>query len=127
MSPRVPSETGSSSTVAGAGAGGAGGSGGAAGATVGSTMAAAAAAPAAGPATTGGSSSTPSSVDSYSATELKTGRPAEAASARVAGSAATIDTRLSWVRASRDSSRKLIRDVATREPYGRTTASRAAW
>ena len=72
------------------------------------------------------SSSRPASDASYSATEAKTGSPADAASARVAGSPDTIDSRLSWVSASRDSSRKLIRDVATREPYGRTTASRAA-
>ena len=39
-------------------------------------------------------------------------------------SLATIDSRLSWVSASRARSRKLIRDVATREPYGRTTATR---
>ena len=62
------------------------------------------------------SSATPTSDDSYSATELKTGNPAEAASARVAESPDTIDRRFSWVRASRDSRRKLIRDVATREP-----------
>ena len=68
----------------------------------------------------------PPSPTSYSATDAKTGSPADAASARVAGSPATIDSRLSWVSASRASSRKLIRDVATREPYGRTTAIRAA-
>ena len=62
---------------------------------------------------------------SYSATDAKTGRPAEAASARVAGSADTIDSRLSCSIASRDSSRKLMRDVATREPCGRTTARRS--
>ena len=32
--------------------------------------------------------------------------------------------RFSWVIASRASSRKLIRDVATREPYGSTIATR---
>ena len=36
----------------------------------------------------------------------------------------TIASRLSWASASRDSSRKLIREVATREPYGSTTATR---
>ena len=46
----------------------------------------------------------------------KTGSPAEAARARVAGSPETIESRFSWVSASRDRSRKLIRDVATREP-----------
>ena len=64
------------------------------------------------------------SDDSYSATVAKTGSPAEAASARVAASPAMIDRRFSWVIASRASSRKLMRDVATREPYGRTTATR---
>ncbi len=72
------------------------------------------------------SSSSPATEASYSATELKTGSPAEAASARVAGSPDTIDSRFSWVSASRDRSRKLIRDVATREPYGSTTARRDA-
>ena len=65
-----------------------------------------------------------SSDASYSATEANTGNPADAASARVAASAATIESRFSWVSASRDSSRKLMRDVATREPYGSTTATR---
>ena len=74
----------------------------------------------------GSSSSAPAVADSYSATEAKTASPAEAARARVAGSPVTIDSRLSWVSASRDRSRKLIRDVATREPYGSTTAIRAA-
>ncbi len=56
------------------------------------------------------------SDDSYSATVAKTGSPAEAASARVAASPAMIDSRFSWVMASRARSRKLMRDVATREP-----------
>ena len=67
----------------------------------------------------GSSSSAPAVADSYSATDAKTASPAEAARARVAGSPVTIDSRLSWVSASRDRSRKLIRDVATREPYGK--------
>ena len=70
--------------------------------------------------------SAPSSDDSYSATVEKTGNPADAASARVAGSAATTERILPFVIASRASSRKLIRDVATREPYGNTTATRVA-
>ena len=71
---------------------------------------------AAGGASLASSSSSPATEASYSATELKTGSPAEAASARVAGSPDTIDSRFSWVSASRDRRRKLIRDVATREP-----------
>jgi len=69
------------------------------------------------------SSSKPATDDSYSETEAKTGNPADAASARVAGSPDTIESRFSCSRASRVSNRKLIREVATREPYGRTTAS----
>ena len=42
------------------------------------------------------------------------------------GPPATIDSRFSLLSASRDRSRKLIRDVATREPYGRTRATRRA-
>ena len=61
---------------------------------------------------------------SYSWTVAKTGRPADAARARVAESPAMTDRRFSWVSASRARSRKLIRDVATREPYGSTTATR---
>ena len=65
-----------------------------------------------------------SSESSYSPTELKTGSPAEAARARVAASLAMIERRFSWVSASRASNRKLIRDVATRDPCGSTTAAR---
>jgi len=61
---------------------------------------------------------------SNSATDAKTASPADAASARVAGSAAMIDSRFSWPRASRESNRKLIREVATRDPKGST---RATW
>ena len=72
-----------------------------------------------------GGASRPSTNElSYSATLAKTGSPAEAASARVAESPATTASCFSLIRASRDSSRKLIRDVATREPYGRTSATR---
>ena len=67
----------------------------------------------------------PSSSDpSYSATLANTGSPADAASARVAPSGATIERRFSWISASRARSRKLIRDVATFEPYGRTSTTR---
>src|SRR3954447_10385804 len=62
---------------------------------------------------------------SYSATDAKTGSPADDASARVAGSADTIDSCFSCSVASRDRKRELIREVATREPYGRTTARRS--
>ena len=55
-------------------------------------------------------------ADSHSATLEKTGRPAEAARARVAGSVATIDSRRLLTIASRDRRRKFIRDVAIREP-----------
>ena len=90
----------------------------------------AASAAAASPAPSGGGAALPSSAPpvprdaSYSPTEANTGRPADAASARAAASLATIERRFSWVRASRASSRKLIREVATREPCGRTTATR---
>ena len=57
-------------------------------------------------------------VASNSATEAYTGRPADAAIARAAGSAATIDRTRFRSRPSRASSRKLIRDVASREPPG---------
>ena len=67
----------------------------------------------------------PASDASYSATDANAGNPADVASARVAESADTIESRLSCSVASRDKSRKLIRDVATRDPYGRTTASRS--
>ncbi|HEX5015455.1 MAG TPA: hypothetical protein VFV72_15015 [Candidatus Limnocylindrales bacterium] len=60
---------------------------------------------------------------SYSATDENTGRPADAARARVAGSDATIDRRRLLTTASRESSRKFIREVAIREPYGMTSAT----
>ena len=61
------------------------------------------------------------------ATEAKTGRPADAASARAAGVGGD-DRRAAGCRssASRASSRKLIREVASREPGGRTSATRVA-
>ena len=49
----------------------------------------------------------------YSLTVAKT-RPCRCGEARVAGSPAMIDSRFSWVIASRASSRKLIRDVDAR-------------
>ena len=58
----------------------------------------------------------PAATASHSATLAKTGRPAEAASARVAGSVETIDRRRLLTTASRDRRRKFIRDVAIREP-----------
>jgi hypothetical protein len=58
----------------------------------------------------------PPPASSHSATLAKTGRPAEAARARVAGSVATIDRRRLLTSASRDRRRKFIRDVAIREP-----------
>jgi hypothetical protein len=57
-----------------------------------------------------------SSADSYSATFEKIGSPADAASALVAASPAMIDSRFPLRVASLASSRKLIRDVATRDP-----------
>jgi hypothetical protein len=65
----------------------------------------------------------PPRASSYSPTDAKTGNPADAASARVAASAATIDSRRLLTIASRDSSRKFIRDVAIRDPYGTTSAT----
>jgi hypothetical protein len=62
-------------------------------------------------------------ASSHSATLAKTGRPAEAARARVAGSVATIDRRRLLTSASRDKRRKFIREVAIREPYGTTSAT----
>jgi hypothetical protein len=61
-----------------------------------------------------------------SATEAKTGKPAEAASAREAASPDTIDSRRLLTSASRESSRKFIRDVAIRDPLGTTKATRVA-
>src|SRR5205814_4600615 len=60
---------------------------------------------------------------SYSGTVPKTGRPADAASDRAAASPATIESRRLLTMASRDRSRKFIRDVAIRDPYGTTSAS----
>ncbi|MEJ7697726.1 MAG: hypothetical protein WKF78_14180 [Candidatus Limnocylindrales bacterium] len=37
-----------------------------------------------------------------------------------------MDKRFSWVSASRASNRKLIREVARRDPYGNTTATRGS-
>ena len=55
-----------------------------------------------------------------------TGRPAAAASARAEASAQMISICLPRSVASRASSRKLIRDVARREPYGSTSATRSS-
>ena len=60
---------------------------------------------------------------SYSATDENTGSPADAARARVAGSDATIERRRLLTIASRDSSRKFIREVLIRDPYGITSAT----
>jgi hypothetical protein len=68
-------------------------------------------------------SDVPPAASSHSATLAKTGRPADAARARVAGSVATIDRRRLLTSASRDRRRKFIRDVAIREPYGTTSAT----
>jgi hypothetical protein len=64
----------------------------------------------------GGTSTVPANDASYSATDANTGKPADAARARVAESPATIASCFSLTMASRESRRKLIRDVATREP-----------
>ena len=66
---------------------------------------------------------------SYSPTEPKTGSPADAASARAEASGATMSSRRPLTMASRASSLKLIRDVATRDPNGMTRATRvsSAW
>jgi len=63
---------------------------------------------------------------SNAATDGCTVRPAAAASARADESAATISIVLPRSAASRASSRKLIRDVASRDPYGSTSARRSA-
>ena len=60
---------------------------------------------------------------SYSATDENTGSPADAARARVAGSDATIERRRLLTIASRDNSRKFIREVLIRDPYGITSAT----
>ena len=65
-----------------------------------------------------------SSAASYSPTDANTGRPAEAASARAEASGATMSSRRPFACASRASSRKLIRDVATRDPKGSTRPTR---
>ena len=65
----------------------------------------------------------PPAAASYSATDANTGNPADAARARVAASDATIDSRRLLTTASRDSSRKFIREVAIRDPYGITRAT----
>ncbi len=64
------------------------------------------------------------SDDSYSGTVPKTGSPADAASDRAAASPDTIDSRRLFMTASRDRSRKFIREVAIRDPYGTTSATR---
>jgi hypothetical protein len=60
---------------------------------------------------------------SYSPTVAKTGSPADAARARDAGSPATTDRRRLLTRASRERRRKLIREVAIRDPFGTTSAT----
>ena len=72
-----------------------------------------------------GSWTTPWSA-SNSATVAKTGRPAEAASARAAASVEMIDRARLRSSASRASSRKLIREVAMREPGGTTRPTRGS-
>ncbi len=62
-------------------------------------------------------------ADSNSVTLANTGRPADAASARVEPSGATIEIRRPRSEASRASNRKLIREVASREPCGSTIAT----
>jgi hypothetical protein len=108
--------------------GGEGASTASAGGTVAPVTAAPVAVAAAVAAAAGATPSAPSGVSadalSYSPTEPKAGRPADAASARVAASPATIARRRPRVCASRARSRKLIRDVASREPYGTTSARR---
>ena len=71
-------------------------------------------------------SSGASSAASYSPTDANTGMPAEAARARAEASGATMSSRLPLTIASRASSRKLIREVATRDPNGTTTATRVS-
>ena len=65
----------------------------------------------------------PASAASYSGTVAKTGSPAEAARARDAASPAITDSRRLLTSASRERSRKLILDVAMRDPYGTTSAT----
>ena len=72
------------------------------------------------------SSSGALSAASYSPTDANTGMPAEAARARAEASGATMSSRLPLTIASRASSRKLMRDVATRDPNGTTTATRVS-
>jgi len=63
----------------------------------------------------------PARAASYSATVANTGRPADAASALDAASPAITDSRRLLTTASRDRRRKLIREVAIREPFGTTS------
>ena len=63
---------------------------------------------------------------SYSPTDANTGMPADAASARADASGATMSSRVPLTIASRASSRKLIRDVATRDPNGTTSPTRVS-
>ena len=58
----------------------------------------------------------PRRADSYSPTEPNTGSPADAARDREPASPDTIESRLLLTSASRDRSRKFIREVAIREP-----------
>ncbi len=63
---------------------------------------------------------------SYSPTVAKTGSPAEAARARAAGSGAMIERARLRSSASRASNRKLIREVAIRDPAGTTSPTRGS-
>ncbi len=63
---------------------------------------------------------------SKAATETCVANPADAASARAEASFVTTSSRLLRLSASRARSRKLIRDVASREPSGRTRAIRSS-
>ena len=67
-----------------------------------------------------------STAVSYSATVPNAAIPAEAASARVPRSGVTIARSRPYACASRASSRKLIREVAIRDPIGSTIASRGS-
>ena len=71
-----------------------------------------------------GSSSGAASASSNSAIEANAARPADAASARADASAAITSRRRPLVIASRASIRKLIREVASRDPNGTTSATR---
>ena len=65
-------------------------------------------------------------ASSNSATVANAGSPADAARDLAEPSGATIERARFRACASRASSRKLIREVATREPAGRTSATRAS-